>query len=67
MPGYINKNKLFAILIMPLLMYFHLLMRGFGIPLIEAMRAQVPVICSDIEVFKEIGMILLFILKTRLS
>ena len=28
---------------------------GFGIPLIEAMRAQVPVICSDIEVFKEIG------------
>jgi glycosyltransferase involved in cell wall biosynthesis len=28
---------------------------GFGIPLIEAMRAHIPVICSDIKIFKEIG------------
>ena len=28
---------------------------GFGIPLIEAMRSQLPIICSDIEIFKEIG------------
>ena len=28
---------------------------GFGIPLIESMKLGVPVICSDIEIFKEIG------------
>ena len=28
---------------------------GFGIPLIESMKSEVPIICSDIEVFKEIG------------
>jgi glycosyltransferase involved in cell wall biosynthesis len=28
---------------------------GFGIPLIEAMALGTPVICSDIEVFREIG------------
>ena len=28
---------------------------GFGIPIIEAFSYSVPVVCSDIAVFKEIG------------
>ena len=28
---------------------------GFGIPLIEALKLKVPVICSDIPIFKEIA------------
>jgi len=28
---------------------------GFGLPIIESLALNVPVICSDIEVFKEIG------------
>ena len=68
--NYISKNNLFSSIIMPgyikkkQAIYFYnnafcyvfpSIDEGFGIPLIESMRAQVPVICSDIEVFKEIG------------
>jgi glycosyltransferase involved in cell wall biosynthesis len=28
---------------------------GFGIPVLEALSFSIPVICSDIDVFKEIG------------
>ena len=28
---------------------------GFGIPILEALSFSVPVICSDIDVFKEVG------------
>ena len=28
---------------------------GFGIPLIEALKLKVPVICSDIPIFREIA------------
>ena len=28
---------------------------GFGIPILEALYFSIPTICSDIEVFKEIG------------
>ena len=55
MPGYINKKQAFYYYNNAFAYVFPSIDEGFGIPLIEAMKAQVPVICSDIEVFKEIG------------
>ena len=55
MPGYINKKQAIHYFNNAFAYVFPSIDEGFGIPLIEAMRAQVPVICSDIEVFKEIG------------
>ena len=54
-PGYINKKQAIHYFNNAFTYVFPSIDEGFGIPLIEAMRAQVPVICSDIEVFKEIG------------
>ena len=54
-PGYINKKQAIYYFNNALTYVFPSIDEGFGIPLIEAMRAQVPVICSDIEIFKEIG------------
>jgi glycosyltransferase involved in cell wall biosynthesis len=54
-PGYINKKQAIYYFNNAFTYVFPSIDEGFGIPLIEAMRAQVPVICSDIEVFKEIG------------
>ena len=45
-------------------MFSHHLDEGFGIPLIESMKSGVPIICSDIEIFKEIAEIQSYILKT---
>ena len=36
-------------------MYFPSLDEGFGIPILEALSFSLPVICSDIDVFKEVG------------
>ena len=55
MPGYIKKKQAIYYYNNAFAYVFPSIDEGFGIPLIEAMRAQVPVICSDIEVFKEIG------------
>ena len=55
MPGYINKKQAIYYFNNALAYVFPSIDEGFGIPLIESMRAQVPVICSDIEIFKEIG------------
>ena len=55
MPGYINKRQAIYYYNNAFAYVFPSIDEGFGIPLIEAMRAQVPVICSDIEVFREIG------------
>ena len=54
-PGYINKIQANYYFNNAFTYVFPSIDEGFGIPLIEAMRAQLPVICSDIEVFKEIG------------
>lgn len=43
---YYSKSKLFI---------FPSLYEGFGIPLLEAAIFQLPIICSDLNVFKEIG------------
>lgn len=53
--GYVNdekKSKLFA---KAFLYVFPSNDEGFGIPIIEAFSNKLPVICSDIEIFKEIG------------
>ena len=55
MPGYINKKQAFYYYNNAFAYVFPSIDEGFGIPLIEAMRARIPVICSDIKIFKEIG------------
>ena len=55
MPGYINKKQALYYYNNAFAYVFPSIDEGFGIPLIESMRAKVPVICSDIEIFKEIG------------
>ena len=54
MPGYINKKQAIYYFNNAFTYVFPSIDEGFGIPLIEAMRAHIPVICSDIKVFKEI-------------
>ena len=55
MPGYIKKKQTLYYYNNAFAYVFPSIDEGFGIPLIEAMRAQIPVICSDIAIFKEIG------------
>ena len=55
MPGYINKKQAIYYYNNAFAYVFPSIDEGFGIPLIEAMKARVPVLCSDIEIFKEIG------------
>ena len=62
---YINKNKLYIILIMPLLTSFHQLMRVWNTT-DRGHESSIPVICSDIEIFKEIGNNSVFILKNKI-
>ena len=55
MPGYIDKNKALYFYNNSLMYVFPSVDEGFGIPLIEALNLKVPVICSDIPIFKEIA------------
>ena len=55
MPGYINKNKALYFYNNSLMYVFPSIDEGFGIPLIEALKLKVPVICSDIPIFREIA------------
>ena len=55
MPGYINKKQAIYYFNNAFIYVFPSIDEGFGIPLIEAMRAHIPVICSDIKIFKEVG------------
>ena len=54
-PGYLNQQEIKKLYSESLIYVFPSLDEGFGIPLIESMKSKVPVICSDIEIFKEIG------------
>ena len=54
-PGYVKEKEIKRIYSESLIYVFPSLDEGFGIPLIESMKSEVPVICSDIEIFKEIG------------
>ena len=55
MPGYIDKNKALYFFNNSLMYVFPSIDEGFGIPLIEALKLKVPVICSDIPIFREIA------------
>ena len=55
MPGYIDKNKVLYFYNNSLMYVFPSIDEGFGIPLIEALKLKVPVICSDIPIFREIA------------
>ena len=54
-PGYIDKNKALYFYNNSLMYVFPSIDEGFGIPLIEALKLKVPVICSDIPIFREIA------------
>ncbi len=54
-PGYIDKNKALYFYNNSLMYVFPSVDEGFGVPLIEALKLKVPVICSDIPIFREIG------------
>jgi len=54
-PGWIEEEDKPALLQMASCFVFPSLYEGFGIPIIEAMAAETPVVCSDIPVLREIG------------
>jgi glycosyltransferase involved in cell wall biosynthesis len=53
--GFVTKEVLAFLLKNAKLLVFPSTYEGFGIPLIEGMASQVPVLCSDIPVFREIS------------
>lgn len=55
MPGYVNRDEAIQYYNNAFVYVFPSIDEGFGIPLIEAMKMSVPIICSDIEVFKELA------------
>jgi len=55
MPGYVDKNKALYFYNNSLMYVFPSIDEGFGIPLIEALKLKVPVICSNIPIFREIA------------
>ncbi len=54
-PGYIDEKKVLYFFSNAIIYVFPSIDEGFGIPLIEALKLKVPVICSDIPIFKEIA------------
>jgi len=54
-PGWIDEEDKPILLQMADCFVFPSLYEGFGIPIIEAMAAGLPVVCSDIPVLREIG------------
>ncbi|MBM4043576.1 MAG: glycosyltransferase family 4 protein [Planctomycetes bacterium] len=54
-PGYIPHADKLALLSLADLFVFPTLDEGFGLPVLEAMAARLPVICSDLDVLREVG------------
>ncbi len=53
--GYISDDVLNDFYNAADLLVFPSIYEGFGIPLVEAMKCELPVACSDIDVFHEVG------------
>ena len=53
--GYISKEEASILYKNARIYIFPSLDEGFGIPILEALSFSIPVICSDIDVFKEVG------------
>ena len=53
--GYVSKEEASVLYKNATIYVFPSLDEGFGIPILEALSFSVPVICSDIDVFKEVG------------
>ncbi|MDC6480843.1 glycosyltransferase family 1 protein [Flavobacteriaceae bacterium] len=53
--GYVSKEEASVLYKNARIYVFPSLDEGFGIPILEALSFSLPVICSDIDVFKEIG------------
>jgi len=51
----VSENKLIDLYVKSKFLIFPSLEEGFGIPLIEALATRTPILCSDIEVFREIA------------
>ena len=54
-PGWVSEEDKPILLQMATCFVFPSLYEGFGIPVIEAMAAGTPVVCSDIPVLREVG------------
>lgn len=55
MTGYIDVNALNDFYNASDLLVFPSVHEGFGLPLVEAMKCELPVACSNIQVFHEVG------------
>jgi glycosyltransferase involved in cell wall biosynthesis len=55
LPGFVSKEEAKVYYKNASIYVFPSLDEGFGIPILEALSFSIPTICSDIEVFKEIG------------
>ena len=55
LPGYISIEEASVLYKNARIYVFPSLDEGFGIPILEALSFSTPVICSDIDVFKEVG------------
>ena len=53
--GYVSKEEASILYKNARIYVFPSLDEGFGIPILEALSFSIPVICSDIDVFKELG------------
>lgn len=55
MLGRLPQDELYAVMASSYALVYASLFEGFGIPVIEAMRCKVPVICSNITALPEVG------------
>lgn len=53
--GYINDSELECLYKHALIYVFPSLYEGFGIPMLDAQNFNIPVLCSNIPVFREVG------------